>query len=423
MSWRRNRQDDGSVSDITGRVREGPRTEAFWKASGGFFLATEPFWILGVGIGVYLCLYLSYLDKIGPLFSWLGLVVAGFPFFWRLFRYGYHRVRTPFDLPLALLVAGAVVGLGVSPDLRVSIRAFQSILAVTLVYYSFCNYPRPHVLAKAVLPVAVSIVLAAIILAFSQTPRSVLADLAAPWMSGLINHLPGLPQTSSVSSPIFGPSYGLAFLLLVACAFCVGFVIFGKGVWLRLGIGGGCLFLAVVIALFNYVPIMRLAGGESIETRIILWRFTIDRLKDSPLVGLGLGSWPIVFYQATGSFYPGHPHNAYLELYADTGILGLLAFSIFLVVGGKLGWDILRSPRAKIWYGVGMGILFAGAVSALFGLIEKAPIVHLVFDDAAYFYVFSPLPWLLGAGLVVDHRLVVEAKSQGGGQGELDGEA
>lgn len=63
-------------------------------------------------------------------------------------------VKTPFDLPVALIVAGGLVGLWVSPVFGLSLGAFQSLLAATLVYYSLCNYYRPARLMKWGLPLS-----------------------------------------------------------------------------------------------------------------------------------------------------------------------------------------------------------------------------------------------------------------------------
>jgi len=394
-----------SSEAIVGEL-ERDRVRAFLKTVRGFFSATEPVWVTGLAAWVYLWVYLSYLHQVEPFFTWLGLIVACFPFLWRLVRYGYRGIRTPFDRPLGLLVAGAAIGVCVSPDFEISLGAFQSLLAATLVYYSFCNYRRPGTLLKVALPFAGCSILVAALVAFSSTPLPVFDAWVHPWVYALAHRIPWLRQTATQSGFAFGLNYGLALAMSVAAAFCASFAVFGKRAWLRLGATlGSFLFVAAVVS-GNYAGILRLITSASIESRTGLWRLTIDLLQESPLTGLGLGAWPLLAYPGAASFPHGHPHNAYLELYSNMGILGVLALLVSLVVAARIGWGILRSSRANPWYGVGVGVLLAGVVTALFGVIEKAPIAVIVLGAEAYFYVVSPLPWLLAVALVLVHRLL-----------------
>jgi hypothetical protein len=103
-----------------------------------------------------------------------------------------------------------------------------------------------------------------------------------------------------------------------------------------------------------------------------------------------------------------HAHNAYLELYANTGILGILAFIIAVAVGAKLSLDIIRSPRHHPWYGYGVGMILACLTTLVVGTLESAPEGVPLVATGTYYYIVSPIPWILGALLVVAHRLVTE---------------
>ncbi len=86
--------------------------------------------------------------------------------------------------------------------------------------------------------------------------------------------------------------------------------------------------------------------------------------------------------------------------------LGVLAFASSLAIAFKLALDIIRSPRRHPWYGFGIGVLIACLATIIVGVVESAPIgVPLVGIDT-YYYIVSPVPWLLAGFLVSAHRLI-----------------
>ena len=83
--------------------------------------------------------------------------------------------------------------------------------------------------------------------------------------------------------------------------------------------------------------------GAALRTRIGLWRRTLEMIRDNPLLGVGPGNWPVTFPRyaepgamedgvLTATVVPREAHNDLLQLTAETGLFGLLAFGL-LVVG------------------------------------------------------------------------------------------
>ncbi|HTT77363.1 MAG TPA: O-antigen ligase family protein, partial [Candidatus Binataceae bacterium] len=113
---------------------------------------------------------------------------------------------------------------------------------------------------------------------------------------------------------------------------------------------------------------------ESLNYKPQLWSDTTRMVRDFPLTGVGVGSWPEIFphYQRPpwlNSFFFREPENDYLQLAAETGIIGV-------VLAGWFAWSIfvpLREGaarlRARDWP------LFAGFAG---GII--ASLVQEVFD-------------------------------------------
>jgi O-antigen ligase len=101
------------------------------------------------------------------------------------------------------------------------------------------------------------------------------------------------------------------------------------------------------------------------QHRQIIWQFTLDKALEAPLFGYGINA----VEQVDGAdrkipgmgggavLLPSHPHNWVLEIFAETGVVGLLP--MLVLVASSMVWlarDFVRSGRAES--------LVAGAVSA-----------------------------------------------------------
>ena len=84
--------------------------------------------------------------------------------------------------------------------------------------------------------------------------------------------------------------------------------------------------------------------GELIAGRPEIWRQTVHMITDNPWLGLG----PEIFkYELNhpGSFW--HPHNVILQLWVESGIVGLLIFiSILWLLGSKIKTELITSFTA-----------------------------------------------------------------------------
>jgi O-antigen ligase len=86
--------------------------------------------------------------------------------------------------------------------------------------------------------------------------------------------------------------------------------------------------------------------GISKELRVSIYSDTLQIIHDHPWVGTGLGTLAVV-YPRYASFYNGltvdHAHNDYLELLADTGMVGGVCGLAFI---GLLFWQGLANLRS-----------------------------------------------------------------------------
>ncbi len=170
------------------------------------------------------------------------------------------------------------------------------------------------------------------------------------------------------------------FLALAVIVGCIGFVSLDQGLRGR------------VVELF--------APGQALEEkveRLIFWRVHTDMFKDHPMIGVG---YP-VRVEASLDYYnrAGYTnierkydaHNIYLQLLADSGIVGLSAFAVFVIglwiSAGRLGTDAGKTVRFLI-------------ISALLGGLMQNN-----FRDSEFLFGY----WMLVAWLLCKRPLVASS--------------
>jgi len=344
----------------------------------------------------------------GPSYlAWAGLVVACIPFVLRKLRWGYFSVRSAFEIPVAIFLAGAIVGLIVSINFDLSTRTFQSLLVGILFYYSAVNYRHPRLLIAAggVLFMALWFIfpVTAYIGNVTITPTTTLGTK----LLELLKNLPLVTQPAIRGDTIMtgGSVYGIALPLLVLAAIFLGVLLFSHKTWLRIISFVACVILFIIMYTIASTGIERLLNGDVFESRIERWQDTIHMIKLNPIAGLGLGM-PLLFSYGIFESESTHPHNSYLELYANAGILGVIAGVVCLVILVKLAVNIIRSDRSNSWYSVGIGFLLAIFIVALFSCVDTFLSGHIAKYSGGYYYAISVIPWGLGAGLVMSQRIL-----------------
>jgi O-antigen ligase len=381
-------------------------------------------------------------------YAWVGLVVVSVSFLLRRWLQGYFSLSTPFDVPIALFLVAAVMGVLVSPSWEISLGAFQSFLACVLLYYTLVNISRPSFIkwgfALAGLGVA-----AAFLLGFKDgvLVPPLVASLG-DWVHKLTQHFPQVPQPSEVVNPVLDNAYGIAMAVEVTLIPLIGIILFAlkalnkvaaillsgllltillligsQGAWLAVGVA--VLFLLFCWSRWSLLPTSAaLAIGYwgfrhrwfdphtflffhpdgSLTGRVPLWREAIGIIQQHPITGCGLGC-----LSQYSSDYT-NPHNAYLQLYSDMGIVGAIAFVYALVVLFKMGLKMLSSSRVHPWYGFAVGILAAILAISIHAIFETSPVGILAEGAGTYYYIASPIFWVL-AGLLVRSKRVLEIES------------
>ena len=138
---------------------------------------------------------------------------------------------------------------------------------------------------------------------------------------------------------------------------------------------------------WNYAVLERLAH----------WQAAVNMAADAPLLGLGLGSYEVVYDGYRLIFWEaplGHAHNHYLNMLAETGIVGLAAYFGFWLLTIRLTWSLRRHPDTFARF-TAIGLLGCWVYIA----------VHSLFDNLYVNNLFLHIGVLLGTLAVLERQL------------------
>ena len=76
-------------------------------------------------------------------------------------------------------------------------------------------------------------------------------------------------------------------------------------------------------------------GGSS--SRIDYYKDALNSFKEKPLTGIGIGNWKLNSIEKgkrhiEGYIVPYHSHNDFIQLLAETGILGLISYVMIFIL-------------------------------------------------------------------------------------------
>jgi len=142
-------------------------------------------------------------------------------------------------------------------------------------------------------------------------------------------------------------------------------------------------------------------GGFAISIRIIQWRHAINMIEDFPILGTGPNTYTHAISRYVTPKDEGfYPHNAYLHMAAETGLLGLGAFLWVLWLFFVGGLKALKNS-AQLRNGYKRGIIFLGVMAGVFAIL-----VQSFFDTNLFALRLVTFFWImLGIGTALMVRL------------------
>lgn len=190
-------------------------------------------------------------------------------------------------------------------------------------------------------------------------------------------------------------------------------VLLGAFGWLPPLVASRLTVLLENFTLFDPRAVTLTSENFALVQRMSLWQAAWDMFLAHPLIGVGPGNFDVAYLQYALPGWPqlpGHAHNYYLNLLAETGLLGLGAYLLFLmtllVVAYRGAQRVRRvhderkgADQFPLLYGVSLGAL--GLVTVL--------TVHHMFDNL-YVHGITAL-----VGLVVGLALAAAEMAYRGG--------
>ncbi len=327
--------------------------------------------------------------------------------------------------PFWLLFAGLALGLVAVPGPWPGWTTFAS-LALALLVYNLAARHAARGRAGVVVVVLVVLSLVGVPLAFGPDPidhRKVTSFNA--WAYELGAHLPPIVLPAPNPNAIAG-------LLAIALALAAAVACYERG-WRRCLAAGGTVLTvasliltasrtgwcagvaallvvaagrgrrqATVVLALSGLAIAAFLGASPALSSIIdlsirhsLWQATIEIVREHPFTGIGIGRLAQAGVIVSGAFGRARleaTHNALLQLWADAGVLGLLAW----------GWVLLRLGRSMLVPSSDRSVP-AWAIAGLFGalvafLVQGLSETNTIFvwqTAGAMHQLISPLPFIL----------------------------
>ena len=123
-------------------------------------------------------------------------------------------------------------------------------------------------------------------------------------------------------------------------------------------------------------------GEGSTPIRFHLWGESLRLVRDYPLTGCGLNTYSTVARNYKSFYWGGvYPHNSYLQMAAEIGLLGLFVFFWFLFTFFRMGLRHFKKSKNYLVLGLLSGIL--------------AFLAHAFFDTHLYSLQLVVLFWFM----------------------------
>ena len=373
------------------------------------------------GLGLILITLLSFNPKLFHLEEYLFFFLLLTSLGVSVFQGVPFWVRSPIDLPLALLVGWILLTIPFSIDPSYSFSEWKKVAGRILVFYWAMLVLARQIERDFCRRMIHIVVFGALILSFMG-----IADFIV--MGGTL-----VTRGARRASTFDGHSHWLATYLIMAVPFVVflymqaksswqrfgygfaalvigiaEFLTYSRGGWLALGlqgIGFGVLSrkrrvlvmsvlwsvgaLGVIFAVSQLGYLAGIFDNQSVADRLGCWGIGVQEIARHPLVGVGFGN--DIFLRLypgdpPGDCTGGHLHNTLLMFGMGSGVPGLLLLLwVFFELIGKFSSDVKNSLNSEV------GALRVAMVVMVLGYVVSMTFNYLFTGSLAYLF------WILVA--------------------------
>lgn len=173
------------------------------------------------------------------------------------------------------------------------------------------------------------------------------------------------------------------------------------------------LFIPVGIILAIYLLNQAIASDQySYSTRLAAWQVVLEIAKINPITGLGFGNyrWYTPLFPILGYYIFFNSHSQYVDIIAQTGLVGLACFAWIFWSVGKLSWSLVN----RVKDGFAKAYLI-GALSGLVGTLVAGGFVDwilpFVYNIGMDGFRASILSWIFLGGVVSIEQIVKHQSS------------
>ena len=165
--------------------------------------------------------------------------------------------------------------------------------------------------------------------------------------------------------------------------------------------------LALLAAGRDPVSLLVTSDRYSVDTRLLAWDIVLNRvLPHNPVLGLGPANYyhytPL--YPILGYAVKFNSHNQYVDILAQTGVLGMATFLWLMGALGRLGWRLRNQAEMGFWQAYVCAGL-AGLAGMLVAGMLGDWVLPFVYNITLAGFRASMLGWLfLGGLLAIQHR-------------------
>jgi hypothetical protein len=180
------------------------------------------------------------------------------------------------------------------------------------------------------------------------------------------------------------------------------FAAIGVLIWLYSWRAGLLLTLLASIPAWSLVPDLLASDAYSVSTRFDAWLIMGEIIKVNPLLGLGFGNyyWYTPLFRIRGWEVTFNSHNNYVDIVAQTGLVGLLCFLWFFWEAGRLAWQ-LRNRVPEGFAQAYVNSALAGVVATIVSAMLGDWVLPFVYNIGLQGFRTGLLAWLFLGGLVV----------------------
>ena len=137
--------------------------------------------------------------------------------------------------------------------------------------------------------------------------------------------------------------------------------------------------------------------GSALRSRFLIWKSTINMIKDKPIFGSGLGTFPLNYLNYQADFLKrnseylnfsgkaAEAHNEYLQIWAETGIIGLLSFLVLVVIFYRYAINVIYKIKEIKEKAIVVGLISGVTVT----------LIHCIFSFPFHIPVVGSAFWFL----------------------------